>query len=132
MNTTLTGDVLRPAPGGLKGRVIAWLMPWVMESVLPLGFRLLRALPRNPRFGKVMVATRYDEVREVFLNDPSFRVPYAENLKVIMGGHPFFLSMADTDEYRRDTGAMRKVIRVSDIPARLIPEVERLGEKIVA
>ena len=129
---TQTQDVLRPAPGGLKGRVMAWLMPWVMETVLPLGFRLLRALPWNPRFGKVVVATRCDEVREVFLNDPSFRVPYAENLKVIMGGHPFFLSMDDTEEYRRDTGAMRKVIRVSDIPARLIPEVERLGEKIVA
>ena len=72
---TQTLDVLRPAPGGLKGRVMAWLMPWVMETVLPLGFRLLRALPWNPRFGKVVVATRYDEVREVFLNDPSFRVP---------------------------------------------------------
>jgi cytochrome P450 len=131
MSTTLTPGVLRPAPGGLKGRVMAAMMPWVMETALPLGFRLLRALRRIPRFGKHLVVTRYDEVREVFLNDRSFRVPYTEKLNVIMGGHPFFLGMDDTEEYRSDTEAMRKVIRVTDIPERLIPEVERLGEKVV-
>jgi hypothetical protein len=70
-------------------------------------------------------------VREVFLNDQAFRVPYAAKLDVIMGGHPFVLSMDDTKAYRNDTEAMRNVVRVADIPARLIPEVERLGEKIV-
>ena len=99
--------------------------------MLPFGFRVLRALPRNWRLG-VVLATRYDEVREVFLNDRAFRVPYAEKLDVIMGGHPFFLGMDDTEEYRRDTEAMRKVIRTDDIPARLVPEVERLGDDIVA
>ncbi len=129
---TIKQDVLRAAPGGIKGRVMAWVMPWVMETLLPFGFRVLRALRCNRRFGNVVVVTRYDEVREVFLNDQSFRVPYAKKLNVIMGGHPFFLSMDDTEEYRRDTEAMRKVIRVTDIPERLIPEVERLGESIVA
>ncbi len=79
-----------------------------------------------------MFATRYDEVREVFLNDRSFRVPYAEKLDVIMGGHPFFLSMDDTPEYRRDTAAMRKVIRDRRHSRAPDPQVERLGEKIVA
>jgi cytochrome P450 len=105
-------------------------MARIMETILPFGFRVLRALPRNWRLG-VVLATRYDEVREVFLNSNSFRVPYAQKLDVIMGGHPFFLSIDDTDQHRRDTEAMRKVIRIDDIPARLIPEVERLGEKIV-
>lgn len=127
MSTTLTQDVLRPGPGGIKARVMAW----VMEQV-PLGFRLLRAVRPILRFGNTVVVTRYDDVREVFLNDRSFRVPYAGKLDVIMGHHPFFLSMDDTPDYRRDTEAMRKVIRVTDIPERLVPEVERLGEKIVA
>lgn len=121
-------DVLRPAPNGIVARLMAPVMAWVMGTGLPLAFRLLR----NLRFGNRFVATRYDEVREVFLNDPSFRVPYAEKLNVIMDGHPFFLSMDDTQQYRDDTEAMRKVVRITDIPGRLVPAVEGLGEQIVA
>jgi cytochrome P450 len=124
MSTATKQDALRPAPG----RLTAQIMAWVMETVLPFGFRLLR----NRSFGIRFVATRYDEVREVFLNDRSFRVPYAEKLDVIMGGHPFFLSMDDTPRYREDTAAMRKVVRIDDIVARLAPEVEKRGEDIVA
>src|SRR5262249_19595039 len=51
---------------------------------------------------------------------------------VIMGGLPFFLGMDDTPDYRRDTEAMRKVIRTSDIPARLVPRVQEIGEQILA
>ena len=44
------------------------------------------------------VVTRYDDVKEVFLADEAFAVPYAEKLNVIMGGVPFFLGMGDTEE----------------------------------
>jgi cytochrome P450 len=125
-STLSSESVVRPAPGGIKG----WLMAWGLETGLPLLFRLLRWLPWNLRLG-VVFATRYDEVREVLLNDAAFGVPYAAKLDVITGGQPFFLSMDDTPQYRRDIEAMRKVVLVSDIPARLIPEVERLGEKFV-
>jgi cytochrome P450 len=127
MSTTPTQEVLRPGPGGFK----AWMMARVMQLV-PLAFRLLRAVKPIARFGKTVVVTRYDDVREVFLNDPSFRVPYAGKLDVIMGGLPFFLSMDDTPDYRRDTEAMRKVIRTTDIPARLVPRVQEIGEQILA
>jgi cytochrome P450 len=131
MRAIMTQDVLRPAPTGLKGRLLAALMAWGMETGLPLFFRFLRAVRWNRRLG-VVFATRYDEVREVFLNHQSFGVPYAEKLNVIMDRHPFFLSMDKAEDHDRDTAAMRKVIRIEDIPARLIPEVERLGERIVA
>jgi cytochrome P450 len=121
-----TSDVLRPERDGLRARVTAW----VMER-LPLGLRLLRSCCPILRFGNTVVVTRYDDVREVFLNDRSFRVPYAGKLSVIMGGHPFFLSMDDTPEYRQDTDAMRKVVRISDISERLAPQVERLADEIV-
>jgi cytochrome P450 len=120
-------DVLRPATGGIK----AAIMSWVIEH-LPFGFRILRAFRPILRLGKIFVVTRYDDVREVFLNDAAFKVPYAEKLDVIMGNHPFFLSMDDTPEYRRDTGAMRKVVLQTDIPWRLAPRVEQLGRTIVA
>jgi cytochrome P450 len=127
LSTTPTQEVLRPGPGGFK----AWMMARVMQLV-PLGFRLLRAVKPIARFGKTVVVTRYDDVREVFLNDPSFRVPYAAKLDVIMGGLPFFLGMDDTPDYRRDTEAMRKVIRTTDIRSRLVPRVQEIGEQILA
>ena len=52
-----------------------------MGTVVPWGLRFLLWLPRNPRLGKIVVASRYDEVREVFLNDPAFQVPYAERVR---------------------------------------------------
>jgi cytochrome P450 len=127
MSMATSHEVLRPAPGGLK----AWVTARVL-ALLPLGFRLLRAVRPILRFGNMVVVTRYDDVREVFLNDKSFRVPYKEKLDVIMGGLPFFLGMDDTLDYRRDTDAMRQVVRATDIPARLVPRVEQLGEEIVA
>ena len=124
--TTTTQDVLRPAPGGIKG----WVMAFVVQTVLPRLLSLLQWLPWNRRLG-VVFATRYDEVREVYLNDRAFRVTYKEKLDVIMGEQPFFLGMDDTEDYRRDTAAMRKVIRIDDIQERLAPAVVRLGREFV-
>ena len=124
--TTTTQDVLRPAPGGIKG----WVMAFVVQTVLPRLLSLLQWLPWNRRLG-VVFATRYDEVREVYANDRAFRVTYKEKLDVIMGEQPFFLGMDDTEDYRRDTAAMRKVIRIDDIQERLAPAVVRLGREFV-
>jgi len=109
---------------------MAWLMPWVMETVLPLGFRLLRALPWNPRFGQSCGRnTLRRGARGLLERSIVSRAPTRKISKSSWAGIRSFLSMDDTEEYRRDTGAMRKVIRVSDIPARLIPEVERPGRE---
>jgi cytochrome P450 len=78
------------------------------------------------------MATRYDDVRQVFLDDEAFGVPYAPKLDVIMGGQPFFLGMGDTPTYRADTEAMRRVVRRDDIATRLAPATERAAEAIVA
>ena len=127
MSATAGRDVLRPPANGFK----AWLTACLMAYV-PLGFRVLRTIRPILRFGNTIVVTRYDDVREVFLNDAAFRVPYKDKLDIIMGGHPFFLSMDDTPEYRRDKAAMRLVVRSADITERLAGEVERRAEDIVA
>src|SRR2546421_2124583 len=134
-HSTIWGDCERdsrarcPAAAGqrVQGVADACLMAYV-----PLGFRVLRTIRPILRFGNTIVVTRYDDVREVFLNDAAFRVPYKDKLDIIMGGHPFFLSMDDTPEYRRDTAAMRLVVRPADITERLAGEVERRAEHIVA
>lgn len=126
MSVLSSTAVLRPGPGGLKRRLITWAM-----AAMPLGFRLLRRWKPVPRFGKMFVATLHDDVREVFATDSVFTVPYQKKLDVIMGGEPFFLGMGDTDQYRADTAAMRKVIRPGDLPV-LAANVEKRAGEIIA
>jgi cytochrome P450 len=122
-----SADVLRPARGGPVGRLAEWAF-----AHAGTGFRLLRAVRPIARFGKTYVVTRYDDVREAFLADHDFRVPYKTKLDVIMGGEPFFLGMDDTPEYRRDTMAFRLAVRREDVAARLAPETAARAEAIVA
>ena len=121
------GDVLRPAKAGAGG----WAMQMAMEHY-DLAFGLLRGVWPIARLGKTVVVTRYDDVREVMLADPDFMVPYKAKLDVIMGGAPFFLGMGDTDDYRRDTAAMRMAVRPADIAATLVPATVARAEALTA
>ncbi len=103
-------QILRPAATGLRADLAAFLL----ANTAPM-FRLARAIWPIPHFGDTYLVTRYDTVREVFLNDAAFMVPYADNLNLIMGGVPFFLGMGDTPEYRADTAAMRAVVLPTDL-----------------
>lgn len=124
MSAVPNTDVFRPASLGTR---IMGLVLKLMPSLL----RFLQGVWPLPKLGRVFV-TRHDDVREVFLNDAAFGVPYKANLDVIMGGEPFFLSMADTPAYHAGRDAMLKVMRPADIPARLAPEAEAKARAIVA
>lgn len=89
---------------------------------------------------KVAIVTRYDDVKEVFLADDAFGVPYADKLNVITGGVPFILGMDDSPPYRASRDAMRSVIRIDpthavvatdDIETRLVPATERAAAKFI-
>lgn len=118
--------VLRPVTG-LRGVLAALLL-----RALPVLFALLRRFWPIPHLGRYYAVTRHDDVREVFLNDAAFAVPYAPKLSVIMGGEPFFLGMADGPDYRRDTQAMRLAVRREDIGSRLAPATLAQAETAVA
>ena len=120
-------DVLRPAPKGFKG----WISGAMLRS-LPTLFGLARAAWPIPKLGKKVVATRYDDVIEVFENDRAFAVTYKKNLDVIMDRQPFFLSMDDTPAYHAGRDAMLRVVRREDIAQRLAPQAEAMAEAIVA
>jgi cytochrome P450 len=119
-------ELFGPAPAGAKGAIMKLAM-----AAMPYGFRLARRFKPFMSLGGAVVPTRYDDVREVFETDTSFGVPYKPELDVIMGGQPFFLGMGDTEQYRADTGAMRKVVRIDDVKARIAPAVEAQAEQIV-
>jgi cytochrome P450 len=105
-------DILRPADTSIGGK----LQKFFFTNAAPI-FRVLRRAWPIPNLGKLAAVTRYDDVLEVFCNDPAFRVPYADNLDLIMGGEKFFLGMDDTPEYRRDVASMRAVVLPGDLPA---------------
>lgn len=125
MSELVPNEVLRPATW--KTRLMTFGM-----RLMPLGLRLFRRLKPLPSFGQTVIVTRYDDVRDVYLNDPAFGVPYKKNLDVIMGDEPFFLSMGDTPAYHAGRDAMLRVVRREDIPARLSPAAEAKAEAIVA
>lgn len=127
MTTAPAPAVLRPARSG----PVAALQQWGMAHV-GLGLALLRQVWPIAHWGQTYLVTRHDDVREVFLSDADFAVPYAAKLDVIMGGEPFFLGMANTEAYRRDTQAMRLALRRDDVATRLAPAVLQQARAIVA
>jgi cytochrome P450 len=126
MSALTSTDVLRPGPKGFKG----W-MQRTMFALMPLAFAFFRRFVPVVKFSGQYLTSRYDDVREVFGTDPAFGVIYKPKLDVIMGGQPFFLGMGDTDQYRHDTAAMRKVVLPGDLP-RLAARVAALAGEIVA
>nr|WP_269141254.1 cytochrome P450 [Sphingomonas sp. IC-56] len=118
-------DVLRPGPRGIK----RWLGQMVF-SAMPYAFAFLRRWKPVARVGGMVLTSRHDDVREVFLNDALFGVTYGPKLDVIMGGEPFFLGMGNTPQYRHDVAALRKVVLPGDLPA-LAARVERRAGEVV-
>jgi cytochrome P450 len=99
--------------------------------LMPFLLRVARRLWPIPRLGGTYVVTRYDDVRDVYLNDRAFGVPYQKNLDVIMDSQPFFLSMGDTPAYHAGRDAMLAVMRREDIVPRLAPQAEAMARDIV-
>lgn len=126
MNALTSRDVLRP---GKKG-IARWIEGRVFAA-MPYAFAFFRRWKPVVKFGGMTLTSRYDDVKEVFATDPVFGAPYKPKLDVIMGGEPFFLGMADTPLYHRDTDAMRMVVLPGDLPG-LGQKVEAMAEAIVA
>jgi cytochrome P450 len=118
-------NVLRPAAKGLKGAIQRMVF-----AAMPYAFAFFRRWKPVVKMKGMVVTSRYDDVREVFATDHDFGVVYAPKLDVIMGSQPFFLGMGDTQQYRDDTAAMRKVVRREDLPM-LAQQVEMMAEDIV-
>jgi cytochrome P450 len=121
------GEPVIRSVSGIKAQLFQWGL-----ARSDLLFAVLRNIAPILVLKNTAVVTRYDDVKEVFLADEAFAVPYAEKLNVIMGGVPFFLGMGDTEEYRRDTAAMRKAVPIEDVAERLVPAAEAAAERAVA
>ncbi len=123
-------DVLRPRPGGVAG-----LKAWGVQQGLalaPFVTSILRRVWPIAGSAGLRFVTLYDDVQEVFRTDGAFGVVYAGNLELITGkDYPFFLGMSDTQQYRDQVAAMRRVVVREDLAA-LGDRAEALAEAAVA
>jgi cytochrome P450 len=84
------------------------------------------------------IVTRYDDVKEVFLADDAFGVPYAPKLNLVTGGVPFLLGMEESQGYRDSLKAWQGVFGLvpgtesADVKTRLAPATQAAAERIVA
>ena len=97
--------------GGLRGAAAAFFM----EHAELLSSVLRRVMPIIAT-SKVVVVTRHDDVRELFLENHHFPVAYADKLNVIMANQPFFLDQDADAAHDHDVNALRLAVRHADIP----------------
>ncbi len=115
----------------LKARLGGWAMQ-NMETVFLIARNLFPILVVTYQGKTFAVISRFDDVQEVMSRPNVFQVPYADKIRVIMGGDNIFLGMDDVPDFTRDKSTMRVVVPRDDVPNRVKPEVERLAEAIVA
>jgi cytochrome P450 len=93
-------------------------------------FAVLRKVKPILLVKNVALVTRFEDVQEVLSRDDIFQVTYGPKMRVITGGQDFFLGMANSPEYERDTAHMRSVVRRQDM-AGIAAFVESTARQIV-
>ncbi|MFN7398378.1 MAG: cytochrome P450 [Sandaracinobacter sp.] len=74
--------------------------------------------------GALMV-TRAADFHAVIERQDQFQVVYGSRMRMLTGGRDFFLGMQDGPDYRRDTGAMRSIVKPDDLgPAMAMARAE--------
>lgn len=83
--------------------------------------------------GKIRFAVvcRYDDVREVLLAKEIFRVPYAEKIRVIMGGGNIFLGKDDDPERADEKSFMYGIMPRAEASSVARPAIEKMADDIV-
>ena len=95
-------------------------------------FAVLRRIKPVLVVKNLALVTRFADVQDVLMRDDVFAVTYGPKMRVVTGGENFFLGMANSPDYERDTSHMRSLIRRSDLQKIVAPFVESTAEKIVS
>ncbi len=124
-------DLKSLAKGTFKERVVQFGLD---RSTSWLG--ALRSFWPRLRIGKLMIVTRYDDVREILDRQDVFEVPFGREMMTLAGGENFVLGMQDGDLYRHYHRALEKAFADAfsrDIAdAAIGPHVGPLAEAFVA
>jgi cytochrome P450 len=62
-----------------------------------------------------LLLTRASDFHAVIERQADFQVVYGPRMRMLTGGRDFFLGLQDSPEYRRDTDAMRSIVKADDL-----------------
>ena len=110
------------ARGGLKARIASVLTSPAgqrdamavlrfAKPRLPLKQNLIRCYEAD---GSLLL-TRAADFHAVIERQADFEVVYGPRMRMLTGGRDFFLGMQDGADYRRDTDAMRSIVKADDL-----------------
>lgn len=89
---------------------------WATSApVLRPVFSVLRKYRPIARFGKTVVVTRYNDVKDVLTREQDFTVYEIDGYKMERMGNPFVLGMDASPETTRDRDMLRQVIKREDL-----------------
>lgn len=124
-------DLKSLAKGTLSERVVQFGLD---RSTSWLG--ALRSFWPRLRIGKLLLVTRYDDVREILDSQDVFEVPFGREMMTLAGGENFVLGMQDGDLYRHYHRALEKAFSEAfsrdTADAAIGPHVKPLAEAFVA
>jgi cytochrome P450 len=110
-------DRLKAALTAPSSQVSVFAVLRVFAPNIVLGTKFITAYDNSG----TAIVTRYEDVKEVLRRDDDFAVVYEPRMRTITGGNNFFLGMADTPEYTRDTSFMRLAMRREDVETVIRP-----------
>ena len=82
---------------GSKSAIGRWLTRFALRRALPALAFVLRQLWPNPRFGRVVIVTRAEDVAQVLNDQTHFHVVYGEEMRDLGGGADNVLSIDGPD-----------------------------------
>jgi cytochrome P450 len=110
------------AKGGVKARIAAVLTSPAgqRDAMAVLRFakprlHLKQNLIRCYEADGSLLLTRAADFHAVIERQADFEVVYGPRMRMLTGGRDFFLGMQDGADYRRDTDAMRSIVKADDL-----------------
>jgi cytochrome P450 len=89
---------------------------WITSPpVLRTAFSILRKVQPVAIFGKTVIVTRYNDVKDVLKRDKEFTVHQIDGYKMEILGAPFVLGMDSSPEATHDKEALMMVIKREDL-----------------
>lgn len=95
-----------------KDKLFIWLTsPRLLQTV----FKLLRKHAPQLLIGKRLILTRHDDVIEVLSRDTDFTIREVNEERINAIDGPFILGMDRSEEYDRESAALRQAVRRDDL-----------------
>jgi Dyp-type peroxidase family len=106
------------------------LRHWALDRAFRVVFFLLRELWPNPKFGRLIIVTRDEDVRAVLARPDLYEVPFGREMTELAGGEGFVLGLED-EPHRWQRAIIQQIFRRSDLPG-LTGDAQYYGEALIA